>query len=198
MFLLFSKNTFHMYYLRKTKPALSGEELAHIYLNFLSYTRAKSPPVLLRSSRPRRLLLLRSIYVHCNDIDRSVKRCFGYSPIYWRFSGFFGSIARFGVLSLTGTVHLVDILFGLRLKNIRQGLAKTSHVFSPIVYDDGAERNNPFRIGPHRLTVRTSGFHPGNLSSILRGVTKSNETVFKRLKSFFNLISQHILRNIEF
>ncbi len=73
-------------------------------------------------------------------------------------------------MPLTGAVHLVDILSSAHaLKNIRQGLAKwvPSH-FSPLVYDDGAEQNKFVR--PHRLTVRTSGFHPGNRSSILRGV----------------------------
>ncbi len=35
------------------------------------------------------------------------------------------------------------------------------------------------KIWPHRLTVRTPGFHPGNRSSILREVTKSAQ--FRKL-----------------
>lgn len=36
----------------------------------------------------------------------------------------------------------------------------------------------PDQCRPHRLTVRTAGFHPVNRSSILRGVTKEIQQPF--------------------
>ncbi len=40
------------------------------------------------------------------------------------------------------------------------------------------------RIWPHRLTVRTPGFHPGNRSSILREITIENASGI-RIWGFF-------------
>ena len=42
-----------------------------------------------------------------------------------------------------------------------------------------------FNIRPHRLTARTPGSHPGNRSSILRGVTFTNTQVHISLLYFF-------------
>jgi hypothetical protein len=51
---------------------------------------------------------------------------------------------------------------------------------------------------PHRLTVRTNPSQGLNRSSILRGVTKSKETIFKTLKTIFAFILKRIMGNSQF
>ena len=46
---------------------------------------------------------------------------------------------------------------------------------------------------PHRLMVRTPGFHPGNLSSILGGATRRSEEHTSELQSQAYLVCRLLL-----
>ncbi len=74
---------------------------------------------------------------------------------------------------LQGQYTLSIFFYGKAFKNIRQGLAKVPPDFlTPRLRRWNRTKIQGF-LRSHRLTVRTSGFHPGNRSSILRGITST-------------------------